>query len=435
MALLSGTWYAREAGSLGRGGVIKRSNIDTNDLIRIDSNGIAYYDANNDWIVDSQDTVIGALVYASALAKSTGIFTQDPDRPTSFLFGADTSDQSKGLLVIFNETFLKGLSLDPPPPVIINPVVEQQPVAEAGSTDAAASRLKSNLVATLKNKDNIQDFIKSNLSPQSTVSSNSSVNLSPSSTGNPNPGTTGNPNTGTTGNRNNDAKSKVVLSGSSNLNATGNADDNTLVGNSGNNVLDGGSGNDILIGGAGDDRYYVDSVYDTLIELLDEGNDIVFSTVSLILPQNVENLTLSGSATSGTGNELSNSIIGNEFSNDLYGLAGNDILDGQGGQDNLFGGIGNDTYLIDSLDDKVYENSKEGDDTIKISISIPGIYSLANNIERVILSEGSSITVKGNKLSNDVKGNASANILYGDADDREAGDDHILGLGGNDELF
>ncbi|MBD2092439.1 hypothetical protein H6F67_21565 [Microcoleus sp. FACHB-1515] len=44
----------------------------------------------------------------------------------------------------------------------------------------------------------------------------------------------------------------LVLSSTNNINATGNALDNTLVGNAGNNILSGG-GHDLLNGGAGND--------------------------------------------------------------------------------------------------------------------------------------------------------------------------------------
>ena len=51
----------------------------------------------------------------------------------------------------------------------------------------------------------------------------------------------------------------LVLSGSGNLNGTGNALANTIIGNSGNNLLDGAGGFDALIGGAGDDILIFDT--------------------------------------------------------------------------------------------------------------------------------------------------------------------------------
>lgn len=51
------------------------------------------------------------------------------------------------------------------------------------------------------------------------------------------------------------AVEKLVLSGSDNINATGNALNNELVGNDGGNVLDGGKGADLLSGGEGADTF------------------------------------------------------------------------------------------------------------------------------------------------------------------------------------
>src|SRR5205085_1250953 len=51
----------------------------------------------------------------------------------------------------------------------------------------------------------------------------------------------------------------LTLTGTGNINGTGNADVNVLTGNTGNNTLDGGVGADSLIGGAGNDTYVVDS--------------------------------------------------------------------------------------------------------------------------------------------------------------------------------
>ncbi|MBK6850110.1 MAG: hypothetical protein IPG93_00515 [Burkholderiales bacterium] len=66
----------------------------------------------------------------------------------------------------------------------------------------------------------------------------------------------------------------LALSGSGNINGTGNGTANTIYGNAGANTLDGGAGNDvlngglgadILIGGAGDDTFIYDAA-DTVIE-------------------------------------------------------------------------------------------------------------------------------------------------------------------------
>ncbi len=45
----------------------------------------------------------------------------------------------------------------------------------------------------------------------------------------------------------------LTLTGSTNINATGNTVNNVITGNNGNNRLDGGAGNDTLINGKGDD--------------------------------------------------------------------------------------------------------------------------------------------------------------------------------------
>jgi len=56
----------------------------------------------------------------------------------------------------------------------------------------------------------------------------------------------------------------LTLTGSSNINATGNGKNNVLTGNSGSNVLNGGNGNDTLIGGNGNDTLIGGAGNDTL---------------------------------------------------------------------------------------------------------------------------------------------------------------------------
>lgn len=55
---------------------------------------------------------------------------------------------------------------------------------------------------------------------------------------------------------------QVMLTGSSDINATGNGLANTLIGNSGNNILAGGKGHDILTGGFGNDGFLFNATLD-----------------------------------------------------------------------------------------------------------------------------------------------------------------------------
>ncbi|MCE4556546.1 calcium-binding protein [Roseateles cellulosilyticus] len=148
----------------------------------------------------------------------------------------------------------------------------------------------------------------------------------------------------------------LTLTGTTAINGTGNASDNVLIGNSanntltggaGNDTLDGGAGTDSLIGGTGNDSYYVDASTDVVTENANEGTDTVYAGVTWTLGNNLENLTLTGTAAlNGTGNALDNLLTGNAGNNTLTGGAGNDTLDGGAGNDTLNGGLGADTYLF-----------------------------------------------------------------------------------------
>ena len=202
----------------------------------------------------------------------------------------------------------------------------------------------------------------------------------------------------------------LTLTGSGNINGTGNALANVLIGNSGNNSLDGGTGADTMIGGAGNDIYVVDDVGDVVTELLNEGTDTVQSSISYTLGANVENLTLTGSANfNGTGNALDNIIIGNIGDNVLTGGLGNDTLDGGAGADTMVGGTGNDTYIVDVAGDVVTEAPTKAPTRCSPSIA----YTLGANVENLTLTGSGNINGTGNELANVITGNSGNNMLDG----------------------
>ena len=235
---------------------------------------------------------------------------------------------------------------------------------------------------------------------------------------------------------------RLTLTGTSAINGTGNALDNTLTGNSaantltggaGNDTLDGGAGNDTLIGGTGDDTYVVDAAGDVVIEAVNEGIDTVKSGVTYTLGANVENLILTGTtAINGTGNALDNVLTGNAGNNTLTGGAGNDTLDGGAGTDTMVGGLGNDTYVVDATTDVVTEAVNEGIDTVKSGVT----YTLGNNVENLTLTGTTAINGTGNALDNVLVGNSGNNSLTGNAGndtlDGAAGTDTLTGGTGND---
>ena len=181
----------------------------------------------------------------------------------------------------------------------------------------------------------------------------------------------------------------LTLTGTTLINGTGNTLNNILVGNSAANTLSGDAGADTLIGGAGDDTYIVDNTLDIVTETLNEGTDLIQSSITYTLGANVENLWLTGTAAiNGTGNALNNSLTGNSAANTLAG------------------GAGNDTYII-STGDLVVEAAGAGTDTVLSGIT----YTLTDNVENLTLTGTTAINGTGNALNNVLVGNSAANTL------------------------
>ena len=143
---------------------------------------------------------------------------------------------------------------------------------------------------------------------------------------------------------------------------TGNALANLIVGNAEDNRLNGLAGSDTMAGNDGDDLYYVDDAGDVVIEG-SIGFDAVRASVDYTLADNVETLSLIGSARVGTGNALANTLFGAGGGDTLTGLLGDDILRGKNARDTLDGGVGDD--LLDGGQGKDTMTGGDGQDTFQ----------------------------------------------------------------------
>jgi len=127
-----------------------------------------------------------------------------------------------------------------------------------------------------------------------------------------------------------------------------------------------------LTGTLGNDIFSVDNIGDIIIEAVGGGVDSVQASSSFILPDNVENITLTGVLfTNATGNDLNNVLTGNSSDN---------ILDGRAGSDTAYGGLGDDWYVGI---EKIVENAGEGIDTL-INAGGPTV-TLPNNVENLFM--------------------------------------------------
>ena len=190
---------------------------------------------------------------------------------------------------------------------------------------------------------------------------------------------------------------KLVLKGSAAIDGTGNALRNRLTGNSGLNVLTGGAHHDI---------YDVQNTGDQVVEQADGGIDLVFSSASFTLADNVEQLALTGNGNiDGTGNALRNRLTGN------------------GGLNVLTGGAGGDAYVVQNTGDRVVELANGGTDVVYSSAN----FSLSANVEMLVLTTTGDIDGTGNGLANTITGNAGDNVLDGGR-----GNDKLNGGAGDD---
>ncbi len=179
----------------------------------------------------------------------------------------------------------------------------------------------------------------------------------------------------------------------------GGSGNDTLYGGAGADTLAGGTGADYLSGGSGNDNYYVDHAGDVVAEptplkgSVTSGIDTVIASIDHTLAARVENLTLTGAATTGIGNTLANVL-------DVSGLTHGATLSGGGGADTLIGGAWDDVYVVNLRDGPVTirENAVGGIDTVRLFG--PGTYYIPNNVENVEIPILGGNRIYGNSLDN-----------------------------------
>ena len=214
------------------------------------------------------------------------------------------------------------------------------------------------------------------------------------------------------------AGNDTMSGGTGNDELYGNEDDDTLNGDAGDDRLDGNIGNDTLNGGDGNDRLNGQDGNDILNG--DAGADILFGHAGTdTLNGGADNDSLFG----GADNDALDGGTGDDV---LYGGTGDDTLDGGIGADFMKGETGDDTYVIDDIGDRVYENAAEGTDTVQSSIN----HLMQVNFENLTLTGTTATSGIGNTLANVITGNSANNILLG-----RAGNDTMSGGTGNDELY
>ena len=163
------------------------------------------------------------------------------------------------------------------------------------------------------------------------------------------------------------------------------------------------------------------------------GNESIYSSSDLaslgiswgfFLYDNSFNVS-SNNVISGT---LFDDVLNATFSNCiLFGGAGNDLFVSAGGLDWFYGGIGDDTYVVDSVNDIIVENANEGIDTVQTGLSV---YVLTSFVEDLTFTGFGSFSGFGNSLDNVIIGGASADVLDG-----VSGVDTLIGGDGSDLYF
>ena len=206
----------------------------------------------------------------------------------------------------------------------------------------------------------------------------------------------------------------LIGAGGSDTLLAGAGDDN-VNGGVGDDILDGGLGSDTVFGGAGNDIYYVDDAGDSVVELSGEGTDTEIASLSVYLPANLENLTLTSTAYFGVGNALDNVIVGSNAGNLLLGGAGNDTIRGGDARDAIFGESGNDSISGSGGIDYIVAGT--GNDTVEGGDGADEIYGEDGNDSISGGSDFQTDILVGGAGSDTINGGPAWDLMYGNSGD------------------
>ncbi len=150
-----------------------------------------------------------------------------------------------------------------------------------------------------------------------------------------------------------------------------------------------------LVGGAGNDVFHVTSTADQVIEQASHGNDLVISTVSYAVPNNVESLDLVGTGLTARGK-----------------AAGYDwITSLQGGNTLVGGAAGHDVFIVGQSNVVIEVAKGAPDETVRAWAS----YALPANIQTLIGEGHAALHLTGDALANVIIANTGADTLTGGA--------------------
>jgi len=234
----------------------------------------------------------------------------------------------------------------------------------------------------------------------------------------------------------------------------GNATGNLLRGNRGDDYIDGRGGTDSLLGDRGNDTLVGGAMGDVInggagIDAASYHTSIGGVVVSLgDQREGVWNGIARGGDAAGDVLYGIENLTGSMYVDELTGNAGDNVIDGGGNADFMSGREGNDTYVVDNVDDVVneeifrrgsfvmYADAGSTRDHVMTSLSSYDLSASGTQNFRSILFpsqakifgtiEDLTYTGRGNFTG---IGNASDNRMTGGV-----GDDNLFGLAGNDTL-